>query len=655
MCGIAGFFDLKGRGVRPDGADLLGRQIYAMTYRGPDAKVAWNGPGVGMVHARLSIIDLSVAANQPMASEDGRLMIVFNGEIYNFLELRGELEAKGYSFRTKSDTEVILAGYKAWGIDVVHRLRGMFAIALYDRGLDQIMLFRDRVGKKPMVFAVVDGVFVFGSEIKSLLVWPGMKREADLEAIDEYLTYQYVPSPLSAFKGVEKLSPGSLLIVKRGEVGQQKHYYHWPVPSKAVARPEAELKEELVAHLKEATRLRMISDVPIGAFLSGGVDSSAVVAMMAMQSSKPIKTFTIGFDEKAYDEREYAAMVAKRYGTDHEEFVVKPKAMDVLDDLVYYYNEPYADSSAIPTYYVSRISREKVTVVLNGDGGDEAFLGYSRYKNCRKLAAIDDVVPFWLGRRLSDMAHAAPRSLDGFKLVRHARQVLTKRFERRSRRYETFIAYFSDMAKNQLYAGDMRRFLAVSKLDRLDPYFDAAPTMSWGAQWADLHTYLPDDLLVKVDIASMANSLEARSPFLDHEMLAWACTIPENLRFEGDETKSLLKRAMEPYLPHDVLYRPKMGFGVPIDVWLRTDMKDIAHDLLTGQTARQRGLFDPAEVRSLLDRHAKGENWAIRIWALLMLEMWFRMWIDPATALTHPTARRIGGAIGPVELVADAA
>ncbi|MBP0462573.1 asparagine synthase (glutamine-hydrolyzing) [Roseomonas sp. PWR1] len=642
MCGIAGYFSLTDRGIRADSDELLSRQINTISHRGPDALQTWTGPGVGLAHARLSIIDLSSNAHQPMLSDDGQLAIVFNGEIYNFQEVREELRALGHVFRTSSDTEVILHGYRQWGADVVHRLRGMFAYALHDAREETFILARDRVGKKPLSYAVVDGVLVFGSEIKSLLVWPGMKREADLSAIHDYLTYQYVPSPQSAFVGVRKLPPASMLVVRRGRMGEPQRYFDWPTPAEAVRRPREQLIEELHGHLREATRLRMIADVPLGAFLSGGVDSSAVVAFMAMQSEQPVRTFTIGFDEAQYDERAYARMVAERYGTRHEEFVVRPNAAEILDDLVYLYNEPYADSSAVPSYLVSKIARQHVTVVLNGDGGDEAFLGYSRYRACRQLAGLDSALPGPIGKALAALAGAAPRALDRFKLVRHGRQALMRRFEPRSRRYETFIAYFSDAAKGQLYAGDMRNFLARSSLDALDRFFDAAPTFAWGAQWADLHTYLPDDLLVKMDIATMAHGLEGRSPFLDHELLSWACTVPEDQRFEGNEPKSLLKQAMEPYLPHDVLYRPKMGFGVPIDRWLRTELKDAVYDLLTGETARARGLFDIGEVRALLGRHMGGENWASRIWALLMLEMWFRMWIDTPTALSHPTAARLG-------------
>ncbi len=636
MCGIAGYFSLRDRGVRPDSDERLSRQIGTIRHRGPDALQTWTGPGVGLAHARLAVIDLSTKAHQPMLTNEGALAIVMNGEIYNFQELREDLRAFGHVFRTSSDTEVILHGYRQWGADVVHKLRGMFAYALYDAREETLILARDRIGKKPLTYAIVDDVLVFGSEIKSLLVWPGMKREADLSAIHDYLTFQYVPAPKSAFVGVRKLPPASMLVIQRPRMAEPQRYFNWPAPAEALRRPGEQLIEELRAHLREAVRLRMIADVPLGAFLSGGVDSSAIVAFMAMQSDQPVRTFTIGFDESQYDERAYARTVAERYGTRHEEFVVRASGAEILDDLVYLYNEPYADSSAIPSYFVSKLAREHVTVALNGDGGDEAFLGYTRYRACRQLDALDRALPRPLGKMLATMAFIAPSALDRYKLIRHGRQALMQLFEPRSRRYETFIAYFSDAAKTRLYSSKMRDFLARSSMDALDPYFDAAPTLAWGAQWADLHTYLPDDLLVKVDVATMAHGLEGRSPFLDQVLLSWACTVPEDQRFGGKETKSLLKQAMEPYLPHDVLYRPKMGFGVPIDHWLRTQLKEAVYDLLTGETARARGLFDIGEVRALLDRHMGGENWAGRVWALLMLELWFRMWIDTSSALSDP-------------------
>lgn len=641
MCGIAGFFQIDSRTLRPDAEAIVAEQIACLRYRGPDAADAHLGPGLALGHARLSIIDVSDAANQPMFDRTGRVGIVFNGEIYNFQEIRKELEDRGHRFRTKSDTEVIVEGYLAWGMEVVDRLRGMFAIALYDAKLDRLILLRDRVGKKPLYYAVHDGTLIFASEIKGVLRFPGVARNPDYAAIHEYLTFQYVPSPMTAFVGVKKLAPSHYLEADRGKTPKVRRYYEFPKPSNKHKRPIEELREELVHELAEATRLRMIADVPIGAFLSGGVDSSAVVAMMARSSQSPVKTFSIGFEEQSYDERVYARAVAERYGTDHHEFMVRPDGMRIIEDIVYHYGEPYADSSAIPTYYVSQIARKHVTVALNGDGGDESFLGYPRYLLCRNHEERESTLPRPVARNIRKLVEAMPSGLDRVSLLERARRAATMMYEPRSRFYERAISYFSDASKQDLYAGDMRRFLASSALDRLDGYMDQADTMAQGAAWADLHTYLPDDLLVKVDVASMANSLEARSPLLDHKLMEWAARIPEEQRFAGTETKSLFKQAMEPYLPHDLLYRPKMGFGVPIDRWLRTDMRDFAYDVLLSSRAERRGLFEPKAVKDLLDAHVSGSNWASRIWALLMLELWFRMWIDAEDSFSGPTARRI--------------
>jgi len=640
MCGIVGFFTLNARHTQPDGEALLHAQIKTLVHRGPDAQQVHNGPGVGLAHARLSIIDLSQSANQPMPSLDGRVQVVFNGEIYNFQQLRLELEERGAVFKTRSDTEVIVKGYEAWGVDVVKRLRGMFAIAIWDARRDRLVLLRDRVGKKPLYYGTFDGTFLFASEIKGILAWPGVPREPDLGAIHAYLTYQYVPSPKTAFVGINKLAPAHLLILERGRAPHIERYFELPRPGHGKPRPLPELREELVAHLREATRLRLISDVPLGAFLSGGVDSSAVVAMMALESPGRVKTFTIGFEEQSYDERKFARAVADRYDTDHHEFVVRPDGMEVLASIVYHYGEPFADSSAIPTYYVSQIARRQVTVALNGDGGDESFLGYPRYVNFREWSKYGRM-PAAIRSTLLRFLGTVPEKWNLTLPVRAARHLATRLDERPSRRYEPAISFFSDAAKEVIYGERLRGYLANSSLDMLDPFLAASPTPATGAAWADIHTYLPDDLLVKVDVASMAHSLECRSPFLDHVLMEWAATIPEGAKLQGDETKALLKQAMEPYLPHDLMYRPKMGFGVPIDHWLKNEMREIAYETLLEGPAKTRGLFDLRAVRAVLDGHCNGHGNAPRIWALLMLEAWYRMWIDSSELVVAPASRPI--------------
>ena len=638
MCGISGYFSINDRQKRPDGRERLSEQIATLRYRGPDWAAYHVGEGFGLGHARLSIIDLSHGANQPMLDSEGHVSLVFNGEIYNYQELREELKQKGHKFKTQSDTEVVLEGYKAWGEAVVDRLRGMFAIALFDHKKDRLVLLRDRTGQKPLFYALHDNILLFASEAKGILCWPGFKRKPNYDAIDMYLTYQYVPSPHCAFEGVYKLPPAHKLVIERGGQQRLEKYFSLTPPNQSVKtrKSEAELCEELLGHFKEATRLRMIADVPLGAFLSGGVDSSSVVAMMAMNSAKPVKTFTIGFEEQAYDERVYAQQVVERYDTDHQEFTVKPDGMAIINDLVYHYNEPYADSSAIPTYYVSKIAREHVTVVLNGDGGDESFLGYTRYLNIRRgEMGLAETVQGGLKTRAKNL----------LKAIRDRHKAAdTDEVDERlpSRKYEQYIAYFSDEAKKWTYADGMKHHLDVSRLDLIEGYFQQADTYTAGAAWADVHTYLPEDLNVKVDIASMANSLEARSPFLDHKLMKWASGLPEHLKFKGLEPKSLLKKAMEPYLPHGLMYRPKMGFGVPYDLWLRNEMHDFARSTLLEGPAKERGLFQLDYIETMLDWHKDGQNWATRLWALLMLELWFQMWIDgPLPTIPQASTKRI--------------
>ncbi|MGE3917811.1 MAG: asparagine synthetase B, partial [Hyphomicrobiaceae bacterium] len=407
-----------------------------------------------------------------------------------------------------------------------------------------------------------------------------------------------------------------------------ERYWSLPPPSAARARPEPELREELLAPLEAATRRRLVADVPLGAFLSGGVDSSAVVAMMARATSQPVRTFSIGFDRASHDERPFARMVAERYGTRHEELEITPDAAAVVDDLAWHFDEPFADSSAVPTWYVAKMARAHVTVALTGDGGDESFLGYERYLALKRLERAD-ALPAPLVSALKAAASAMPRAADRVQLLRRVRRAAEGLGATRSRRYAPFVAYFDDAMKREMYTGDMTSFLDRSALDRLEPWLASAPSLPLAAAWADVHTYLPDDLLVKVDIASMASSLECRAPFLDHELMEWAASLPEAQRFPGGEPKGLLKRALEPLLPRELLYRPKMGFAAPIDGWIDGALKARMEDALLGERARARGLFRADFVADLLRRHRAGERQGYRLWALMMLELWHRRWIDP--------------------------
>jgi asparagine synthase (glutamine-hydrolysing) len=646
VCGISGFLLPQATSSHRDLEARLWAMIAMLRHRGPDDEGVWTDRRAGLAHARLSIIDLSSAGHQPMASADETAWITYNGEIYNFAEIRRELEAAGYGFRSRSDTEVIVNGWQAWGEKVISRLRGMFALAIWDRRSHRLILARDRIGKKLLYYTSCGDSLLFASEIKALLTWPGLPRTPDLSAIDRYLTLGYVPSPQTAFAGISKLPPAHYLVVDarpEGGLGEPELVRYWRLPEPRSARRHqtaAELRHELIERLEEAVRLRLVSDVPLGAFLSGGVDSSAVVAMMARAGGGKIKTFSIGFSAREYDETRYARIVAQRYGTDHEELVVEPDAVSVLPRLAWHFGEPFADPSAIPTYYVSEIARRKVTVALNGDGGDECFLGYKRYKAMHLLSRLDRM-PRWSRVGIERLLARAPAAAQRrFKLPR-IRGALQAPEEFPARRYASTLVSFTDRDKQQGYGEAMREQLKGSALDLIEPYFAEADDLVAGANWADIHTYLPDDLMVKVDVASMAHGLETRSPLLDHVLMEWAAGIPHEIKMARGITKSLFKSAMEPYLPAKLLYRPKMGFSCPVDHWFRGELKELAYDTLLSESARERGVFRADYVRLLLDEHCSAtHDHHTRLWALLMLELWFRMWIDaPAEAsILRPAA-----------------
>jgi asparagine synthase (glutamine-hydrolysing) len=644
MCGIGGF--LLSRAL-PQG-DLEARlwhMVAMLRHRGPDDEGVWTDGRAGLAHTRLSIIDLSPAGHQPMASADGSVWIAYNGEIYNFAEIGRELETKGYRFRGRSDTEVLVNGWHAWGPRVLVRLRGMFALAVWDRRARRLVLARDRLGKKPLYWARTPSGLVFGSEIKALLTWPELRRAPDLAAIDRYLSWQYVPAPDTAFAAVRKLPAAHYLAVATppgggGAEPEPVRFWQLPAPRPAAPRRLAEQCSELLTLFDEAVRLRLVADVPLGAFLSGGIDSSAVVALMARAGGGRVKTFSIGFAAGEYDELRYARTVARHYGTDHEEFVVEPDAIAVLPRLVWHYGEPFADPSAIPTYYVAELARRRVTVALTGDGGDECFLGYNRYRAMRYLARLDRW-PRWSRAGLERALAALPPAVARHWRLARIREVLRAPGDQPARRYAPTIAFFGDADKEAGYGESLRDRLAHSAFDRLAGYFAEAPGLAAGANRADIHTYLPDDLMVKVDVATMAHGLEARSPLLDHALIEWAAQVPADDHLAGGVTKALFRRAMAPYLPPPILTRPKRGFGCPLDHWFRGAIKDLAYDILLSRAAAERGLFRPFYVRRLLDEHcASRRDHHTRLWALLVLELWFRMWIDPPAeaALLRPAA-----------------
>jgi asparagine synthase (glutamine-hydrolysing) len=640
MCGICGIYNYKTN--KPVNRDVLRHMTDAVIHRGPDDGGLYfdDASGIGLGFRRLSIIDLSPAGHQPMPNEDETIWITFNGETYNFLEMRPALERKGHRFFSNTDTEVVVHLYEEYGVECVKHLRGMFAFAIWDSNKRRLFLARDRVGQKPLVYTIVDDSLIFASEIKAILQDPRVPREFDIEAIHYYITYSHVPSPMTAFKGIKKLPPAHILVWEKGNLHIERYWNLRYIPKTTLSK--AACQERILELLREATKMRLISDVPLGAFLSGGIDSSSVVAMMSQVMDEPVKTYSIGFEEEDFDELRYARLIAEKFGTDHHEFVVKPDALTVLPKLIWHYNEPYADASAIPTYYVSKITRDHVTVALNGDGGDESFAGYPRYVKRRSIDLIANslsVLPRRTRKAVQKTLSKLPERISRNVILRRLHWMLDAPDSAPARRYGRFMTTFDADIKRNLYTTDFRHAVAHINPDELlvELYRQAdAPDYIDKTLYVDVMAYLPDDLLVKVDIASMAVSLEARSPYLDHHLMEFAASLPSNYKLRGSTTKYLLKKSLEKVLPMGILYRAKMGFGVPISRWLRCEMKDYAHEILLDGVATQRGYFDPAYVRALLDEHVSGRgDHSKRIWALLNLELWHRMFIDrmpPGTA-----------------------
>jgi asparagine synthase (glutamine-hydrolysing) len=601
-----------------------------LVHRGPDDEGVHTAPHVGLGQRRLSIIDLRPEAAPPLSNEDGSLWVVYNGEIYNFQEERKELVAKGHLFRTDTDTEVLLHLYEEYGTDCLSRLRGMFAFALWDSRRKTLFAARDRFGKKPFFYAKTPSSFLFGSAIKAIAEDPTIVLSPDYAAIDRYLTWQYVPSPLTAFSGIRKLPPAHFLTCRAdGTVAIQR--YWTPFHGTKTAASPREIEEELIRRLAEAVRCRMISDVPLGAFLSGGIDSATIVALMARESGRPVKTFSIGFEEETHNELPFARKVAQRYGTDHHEFIVKPDAAEVLPLLVRHFSEPFADSSALPTYYVSKVTREHVTVALSGDGGDESFSGYDRYGEILRWSRTD-IVPYparhavgaCMGGLLDRMPYSngRARASRGFRMLG-------------SRLRERYLLHMTMLKRQEKRASYTPRFL-----DRIASGAagdDPVAGLPWDASmdpldWMmrhDQHFYLPDCLMVKSDVASMANSLEVRCPFLDHRLAEFAATIPSGMKRDTAGGKRILKRAVKDLLPPEILTKPKTGFGIPLAKWFRGELSDLLRGTLLDERASRRGLLDGRFVKKMVDEQIDGRrDWSNRLWAFLVLELWFREFID---------------------------
>jgi asparagine synthase (glutamine-hydrolysing) len=640
MCGIVGIVNPNGR---PSDAETLRNMCDAILHRGPDDEGYYvshlsgtgsgsgvhGSPSVGLGIRRLSIIDLATG-KQPIHNEDKTVWVVQNGEIYNYPELRKELEAKGHRFYTQSDTEAIVHAYEEYGDDVPSHLRGMFAFALWDTKQQRLLLARDRVGKKPLLYSVIGQELVFGSEFQAMLRHPGVSREVDEAAISHYLSFLCVPAPLTAFAGVRKLEPGHILTWHNGEV-EIRRYWSLDFRSK-VDITEKDAGERVIDLLRDAVKVRLMADVPLGAFLSGGIDSSAVVALMSELSGDRVKTFSIGFEEQEFNETTHARRVAERFGTDHHEFIVRPNAVEVLPTLVRHYGEPYADSSAIPTYYLAKMTRQHVTVALNGDGGDECFAGYERYAAMR-IAERYQHLPRRLRERVVAPAIAAiPEAGSTRSRVGKARRFLDVMGRPASERYLSWTSAISEELKAELCTSEfLARTSAAKAIGYVQPWFAGNGEIEIvdRALMADTSNYLPNDLLVKVDIASMAVSLEARSPFLDHHVMEFAASLPARYKLRGLTTKYLLKNALKGLLPPENLTRRKMGFGVPIGQWFRGELKKFLAEAILSEQALGRGYFKREAVRHLVEEHSDGRrDYAHQLWTLLMLELWHREFID---------------------------
>lgn len=626
MCGIAGLWTAE-RNASVDRA-LLERMIGSLAHRGPDGDGIHVEPGVGLAHRRLAIIDLAGGA-QPLGNEDHSVLVTFNGEIYNFQELARELLALGHRFRTHSDTEVIVHAWEQWGEDCVQRFAGMFVFALWDRNRQALFIARDRLGKKPLYYAwLPDGGLAFASELKALLVHPRITREVDPLAIEEYFGLGYVPDPRSILKNVRKLPAAHTLLVSRGGTRAAPREY-WDLPRFATATTDiATACDELIEQLGAAVKTRLISEVPLGAFLSGGVDSSGVVAMMAQSSGEPVNTCSISFSDPQYDEAKYAQMVADRYRTNHHVEVVESDDFGLIDTLAGVYDEPFADSSAIPTYRVCQLARRRVTVALSGDAGDETFAGYRRYRWHMYEERIRSLLPHAVRRPLFGALGALYPKVDWAPKVFRAKSTL------QSLALDSVAAYFNtvsvvpDYLRGRLLSAGLRRDLqgynAVQVLrgfaDRVRD-FDPLSLV----QYVDFKTYLCGDILTKVDRASMAHSLEVRVPMLDHRFLEWAVRLRPQLKLNAQSGKYVLKKALEPHLPHDVLYRPKMGFAVPLAAWFRGPLRGRVRELIDGGELAATGYFEPVMVRRLVEEHQSGaREHSAAIWALLMFDAFLR-------------------------------
>jgi asparagine synthase (glutamine-hydrolysing) len=628
MCGICGvYLSENGWDMHPS---IVKNMCDTITHRGPDDEGFYCNDHVFLGSRRLSIIDLE-NGNQPMSNEDQSIWLVFNGEIYNYPELRERLIQKGHAIRTHSDTEVIIHAYEEYGESFASELNGMFAFALWDGNRKQLLIARDRVGIKPLYYTHQRGRFVFASELKAIRVVPGLQLEIDSTAIDQFLTLEYIPGPRTIYKNVQKLSPGHYMVIREG---QTRLCSYWEIPQQPINEPEEVCVEIVRGLLADAVKMQMISDVPIGAFLSGGIDSSAVVALMSQSASNPIRTFAIGFEDNSYNEIHYARRIAKQFHTLHHEEIIHPDIFQLIDQLVAHFDEPFADSSIFPTYLVSKMASNQVKVVLSGDGGDEVFGGYDTYLAHRLEHYYYSLIPKPLRMQAlpAIMDRIPPRpSKKGW--INKAKRMVEGGSYSPTLRHARWMVFMTDVFRNNLYKQSFRDSINGSLPVQafLEHQFERASKLDFMAQsqYADIKTYLVDDILVKVDRMSMAASLEARVPLLDHRLIEFALNLPDPMRIRFRRTKVIFRKAMQGVLPPEIIEKHKQGFSIPIKHWLRGPLKPMMTDLLSPETIRRRGYFNPDTVALWMGEHLKGTvNHSHRLWALMTLELWHRKVMD---------------------------
>jgi len=626
MCGICGIIHSE-NDLSPS-SSLLSAMCRTITHRGPDDEGIHTESHAGLGARRLSIIDIQ-GGHQPLSNEDGTIWAAHNGEVYNFPTLREELKSLGHRFKTRTDTETIVHCYEQWGDEFVHKLRGMYATALWDRRKKRLVVIRDRVGIKPLYYAhLKDGTLLFGSELKAILVHPDIKREIDPRALDLFLTVEYIPAPFSIFRNIFKLPAGSMLIHEKGETRIEKY---WSLPSKVQPADDASLstpgdfQDELYARLKESIKLRLISDVPLGAFLSGGIDSSSIVGLMHELGTTPLKTFSIGFEESSYNELEYAREIAKRFHTEHQEHVCLPEALALTDKLIRHLDEPFGDFSVFPTYLVSKMAREHVKVILSGDGGDELFGGYEHYQAQKASPRILSAMLKWAGGTVGAIP-PSDKKKGAWNKIRRYIEGLQHHPGSRHLRWMTFL---SQRTKNTLYSNTFKDHLGeIRPLHETQPFPDIFRSLSMfdktnGELFIDFQSYLMDDILVKVDRMSMATSLETRVPLLDHKVIEFIFSLPGRYKIRGWTTKWLFKKSMERLLPKTNIYRKKEGFSIPIKHWLKSDLRELMCDHLTEKRIREDGFFQWTPIQDMITSHLQGkENFSHQLWSLMVFSIW---------------------------------